>query len=45
MFLISGNCRLWVVLKLTMRTVISDDGQSQLRLICLMAKSEGSVCD
>lgn len=43
--LISGNCRRWVVLKLTMKIVISDDGQYQLRLICLMAKSEGSVCD
>lgn len=43
--LISGNCRRWVVLKLTMKIEISDDGQYQLRLICLMAKSEGSVCD
>lgn len=40
--LISGNCRRSVV---TMTVEISNDGQYRLRLICLMAKSEGSVCD
>lgn len=43
--LISGNCRRWVVLKLTVKIVSSDDGQYQLRLIRLIAKPESSVCD
>lgn len=42
---VRGNSRHWVVLKLTMKIVISDDGRYQLRLIRLMAKSTGSVCD